>query len=95
MFIVVRGYDVIVIPNEFGKIAPQYTQNNEMMVLLKYIEVEIVHVSLTHDPFLHVRNEYYSHFGTERFTRNRINSLWPSDALWGHRSGSTLTQVLT
>ena len=27
-------------------------------------------------------------------TRQRVNSLWHSDAIWGHRAGSTLTQVM-
>ena len=25
---------------------------------------------------------------------NSVNSLWPNDAIWRHRSGSTLTQVM-
>ena len=49
MFIVVRGYDIIMIKIEFYKTSPKYMQNNEMMVLS---EVKIVHVSLTHDQFL-------------------------------------------
>ena len=29
-----------------------------------------------------------------RFFRFTLNSLWPSDAIWQHRSGSTLAQVM-
>ena len=35
-----------------------------------------------------------SFFSTGIFVINGVNSLWPSDAIWRQRSGSTLAQVM-
>ena len=32
--------------------------------------------------------------GVTIFSCRKVNSLWPSDAIWPHRSGSTLAQVM-
>ena len=34
------------------------------------------------------------HWCSDFETTSAFNSLWPNDAIWGHRSGSTLAQVM-
>ena len=44
----------------------------------------------------HYLTQYWSRFMSKYgITRpQRVNSLWPNDAIWRHRSGSTLAQVM-
>ena len=33
-------------------------------------------------------------FGDWSYSKSMFNSLWPSDTIWRHKSGSTLAQVM-